>query len=74
MYHSRLEAVLPVFLSINPSGVAYPKSFDVYTVFITDFPKCCNPQGSGRGCLVANSLVQYYYPVCSLMFNKNPVF
>ena len=66
MHHSRIEAVLPVFLLINPSGVAYPKSFDVYTVFVTNFPKCCNPQGSGQGCLVAYSLAQYSYPVCNV--------
>ena len=65
MHQSRIEAVLPVFLPINPSGVAF-ESFDVYTVFATNFPKCCNPQGSGQGCLVAYSLVQYSYPVCNI--------
>ena len=34
-----------------------------YTVFVPNFPKCCNPQGSDQGYLVAYSLVQHSYPV-----------
>ena len=64
---SHIEAVSPVFLSINPSGVAYPESFDVYTILIvTNFLNCCNPQGSGQGCLMAYSLVQHSYQVCNV--------
>ena len=66
MHHSRIEAVLFVLLPINPSGVAYPKSIDVYTVFVRNSPKCCNPQGSGQGCLVANFLAHYSYLVCNV--------
>ena len=58
---SRIEAVSPVFLPINPSGVAYPQSFDVYTVLIVaNFPKCWVQV------TVAYSLVQYSYPFCNV--------
>ena len=54
MHQFRIEAIIPIFLPINPSGVAYPKSLDVYTLFVTNFSKWYNPLRSGQGCVVAN--------------------